>query len=245
MHPAGGLCQRLTGRAERLDNRAVGDEKEGLSNPAPGDLGRGDRPEADTPQEAQAPAFEIPAILQLDDPRAIMRRMLEEDPFELCSRCVRCARERALILNPKRLAAETMARVAVKAHGYAGDEPIAAWTQRIVEACVEELLDDQREEERRGLPVADSPDAEFYAALAEVLECPVYDSRLACVTLNAMSDAHRGAFHAVIVQGISLEDWAQARGLPKKRVRDLLQEVGIEVQARLVKRSRARRRRRE
>jgi DNA-directed RNA polymerase specialized sigma24 family protein len=224
---------------------AVGDEKERLNDPAPGDLGRGDRPEDDTPQEAQAPAFEIPAILQLDDPRAIMRRLMEEDPFELCSRCVQCARQRALILNPRRLVVETMARIAVKAHDYEGSESVAEWVQRIVDNCVEELLDEQREEERRGLPVADSPDAEFYAGLAEVFECPAYDSRLACVTLNGMSDAHRGAFHAVIVQGMPLEEWAQACGSSKKRVRDLLQEVGIEVQARLVKRSRARRRRRK
>ena len=217
----------------------MGDEKERSNDPAVGPGG----PDARDQAEGKAPSFEVPPILQLGDPRELMDRLIEEDPFELRSRCSRCSRARAVILSPERLVLQTMARVAVKAGGFAGEEPFGEWLERIVKDCIEDLLDEQREEERRGLPVADSPDSAFYAALAEVLECPVCDARMACVSLNSMSDAHREAFHAVIVQGNSLEEWARKCGVPQKRVRALLREVGQEVGMRLEKRSRARRRR--
>lgn len=223
----------------------MGDEKENPPDPALGDLGAGPRPKPGLPKDTPPPAFELPQVLQLKDPREIMRRLLDEDPFELRSRCIRCAREHAVILNPKRLVVEAASRISVKAGGYAGEEPIGQWVERIVEQCVSELISDQSEEERRGLPVPDSPDAEFYEALAEVLQVPIYDVRMACVTLNGMSDAHRETFHAVIVQGRSLVEWSRETGQPLKYLWDLLREIGLEVSGRLAKRSRARRRRRE
>jgi hypothetical protein len=174
-----------------------------------------------------------------------MQRLLEQDPFELRSRCVRCARENAVILNPKRIVVEAAALISVRARQYTGEEPIGDWVERIVEECVEELVAEQSEEERRGLPVADSPDAEFYVDLAQVLEVPIYDVRMACVTLNGMSDAHRETFHAVIVQGRSLVEWGRETGVPIQHLWQLLREVGTEVTGRLAKRSRARRRRRK
>jgi hypothetical protein len=220
-------------------------EKENPPDPALGDLGSGQLPKPGLPKDTPPPAFELPQVLQLKDPREIMRRLLDEDPFELRSRCIRCAREHAVILNPKRLVVEAASRISVKASGYAGEEPIGQWVERIVEQCVSELISDQSEEERRGLPVPDSPDAEFYEALAEVLQVPIYDVRMACVTLNGMSDAHRETFHAVIVQGRSLVEYSRETGQPLKYLWDLLREIGLEVSSRLEKRRRARRRRRE
>jgi hypothetical protein len=57
-----------------------------------------------------------------------------------------------------------------------------------------------------------------------------------------MSDDHREAFHAVIVQGLSPEAWAEENGMRPQQVHDLLRGVGLKVNAAVARRRKARRR---
>jgi hypothetical protein len=219
----------------------MGDEREYPPDSSLGELAAGP---ASPPPDAEAPRFEIPAVLQLDEPRDILIRLTEEDPFELCARVPRCCRERAVLLPATRLVMMTMARMAIGAKSYTGAGPIEDWVESAIRVSLDDMLEEQREEERRGLPVRESPDAAIYQELAEIFRCPDVDARMACATLNGLSEAHRRAFHAVIAQGIPIPSWADECGASIARVERLLREVGIEVQARLVKRHKARRRNR-
>lgn len=192
----------------------------------------------------RAPDYELPEVLRDSDPRVILNRLIDEDPFELSSRCARKAREEAVLLHTERLILNTMARIAIGAGSYAGNEPIGEWVEIAIEVSIDDMLDEQRDEERRGLPVIDSPDADFYAQFAAIVGVDLPDSRLACAVLNGLSDDHRQAFHAVIVQGLPPEAWAEENGMQPQRVHEMLREVGLKVQAAVTKRLKARRRKR-
>jgi hypothetical protein len=221
----------------------MGDERK-PNDPPLSDLSRDSPPPASPPPDAQAPSFAIPEVLQLDDPREIVLRLSQEDPFEVRARLARRLRERALILPSTRLALMTMARMAIASKSYTGQIRIEDWVEAALDVSIDAMADSQREEERRGLPVPESEDREFYEELADIFGCPLLDARMACVTLNGMSEDHRQAFHAVVVKGMSLRAWADEVGTRPKKIHDLLREVGSEVQTRLVRRHKARRRRR-
>jgi len=219
----------------------MGDEREVPQDPPLDELA--DEPASQPLQDEEAPEFEIPAVLQLDEPRDILIRLSEEDPFELRARVPRRCRERAVLLPSTRLVMMTMARMAIAAKSYDGSYPIDEWVETAIDVSLDDMLEEQREEERRGLPVQDSPDALFYHELAEIFICPVVDARMACATLNGLSEDHRHAFHACIAQGLQPAAYARVIDASIARVERLLREVGIEVQTRLVKRHKARKRR--
>jgi hypothetical protein len=220
----------------------MGDEREPPKEPPLSDLAREAEPK--TPPDVEAPSFEIPEVLQLEDPREILIRLSEEDPFELRARLPRRCRERAFLLPNTRLVMMAMARMAIAAKSYTGKHPIEAWVEVALDVAIDDMLDEQREEERRGLPVPESQDAGFYTELAEIFGCPLLDARMACTTLNGMSEEHRQAFHAVVAQGIPPARWADETRTSRPHVEKLLREVGTEVQTRLVRRHKARRRNR-
>ena len=201
-------------------------------------------PRAPRPGPQRAPDYELPEILRDSDPRVILNRLIDEDPFELSSRCARRVREEAVLLNTERLILNTMARIAIGAGSYSGAEPIGEWVEIAIEISIDDMLDEQRDEERRGLPVIDSPDASFYAQFGAIVGVDTPDSRLACAILNGMSDDHREAFHAVIIQGLTPEAWAEENEMQPQQVHDLLREVGLKVNAAMTKRRKARRRKR-
>ncbi len=194
------------------------------------------------PPGSSVPSFELPEVLRGDDPLTILARLLESDPFEIRARCARHAREEAAVVNTARLALNTMGRIALAARAYAAQEPIEEWVEISVAISLKDMLAEQRDEERRGLRIADSPDAEFYTSFAQIAGIRAHEGRSACVVLNSLSLAHREAFHAVVLSGMPLADWAALSGRTPQAVGDLLREVGLEVMAGLTQRSGNRRR---
>lgn len=194
------------------------------------------------PSPESAPGYELPEILRESDPRVILNRLVDEDPFEISARCARRMREEAVLLPPERLILNTMARIAIGAGSYSGKETLEEWVEVAIEISIDALLEEQRDEERTGVPVKDSPDAAFYVEFAAIVGVDVPDGRLACALFNGMSDDHREAFHAVIIQGLSPEAWAEENGMRPQQVHDLLREVGLKVNAAVTKRRKARRR---
>jgi len=64
---------------------------------------------AQRPGPERAPDYELPEVLRDGDPRVILNRLIDEDPFELSSRCARRVREEAVLLHTERLILSAMA----------------------------------------------------------------------------------------------------------------------------------------
>ncbi len=195
-------------------------------------------------KDPSEPLTELPAFLKDPDPLKVLHLLIQQDPFQLASRCRQALRREALVLNPERLARGTMARIALAAPNYAGREPLAEWVELAITISLEDMLAEQAEEERNGVPLAKSADAAFYVRFAQVGGIAAQDARVACSTLNGLPLEHRRAFHAVILDGESVDAYAQRLVQEPAQVVELLRVVGIKVQAKVSQRQMARRRRR-
>jgi DNA-directed RNA polymerase specialized sigma24 family protein len=176
--------------------------------------------------EKAEPRHALPEILQGSDPKVILDRLVASDPFEVQARCLRKLRSEAVVIDVLRLAQNSMARIAIAAGSYAGREPIDEWVDLAIDLSLVDLIEEQAEEERRGVALLRSKDALFYAQFAVATGMDVVDARSACVTLNEMSIDHRQAFFRVIVEGMPLERWAQESGKPLDAIQELLRQVG-------------------
>lgn len=223
---------------EREDLRPEAARREDVAN-------EGDpTPKSEGESREIGPTYPIPEILQLAEPRDILIRLTEEDPFEVRPKIAQHLRERALVLPSMRLALMTMARMSIAATSYDGTIPIGDWVDAAIEASTESMADEQREEERRGLPVPESRDVAFYEELADMFGCPLLDARMACVVLNGMSMRHREAFRAVVIEGLAPIEAADDLDTRRVHVERRLREIGEEVHTRLERRRKARKRRR-
>jgi hypothetical protein len=117
-------------------------------------------------QDPSGPVTELPAFLRDPDPLKVLNLLIQKDPFQLASRCRQALRREALVLNPERLARGTMARIALAAPNYAGREPLEEWVELAIKISLEDMLAEQSEEERDGVPLAKSADAAFYVLAA-------------------------------------------------------------------------------
>ncbi len=175
----------------------------------------------------------LPEILRGSDPMETVERLSESDPFNLAERARHRARELGLILDPERLEARAMARVAFAALAYRGELAFEEWVTACVDQTLQELLSEQAEEERQQVPIAQSLDGEFYKRFASIVQIPAQHGRLACLVMNRMPIEDRKTFFGIVIEGKSVNRWVAEGNGPPERVVECLQRIGRTVLAAL------------
>jgi hypothetical protein len=143
-----------------------------------------------------------------DSAREILWRLCEGDALELGALCGDRLSEAAFLLHPDRLLARVIARVAHGAAlGYDGRPPLLEWLLDWVDMSIDELLDEDIEAERMGLP----PDGEELDRFVELIP-PATGiepelARRACVFFNELTQDRRIPFYRIVIEGWKVEDY--------------------------------------
>ena len=148
-------------------------------------------------------------------PAEIVKKLTAGDPLQLRELAARRLRERALFVDTDRLFAGTAVEIAhaVAARGPSRDRTSAPrdavdWLLARVDAAIDGALCEDREEDRLGI----APRGE---AIHPVPFLPAVEpgrARRAALEFNALPDAARKAFFALLIEGQSIEA-CLARGL--------------------------------
>jgi hypothetical protein len=156
----------------------------------------------------------VPEILRGKSPRQVLERLLQGDPLELAARCRESLEGSARLLDPSRLHLRALARVAHAALHYTGDPPLADWLERRIEQSIQELLAEDREEVRQGLPLP-TPSDPRYAFVSEVLGLEPAQALHACVAFNALAHEVRCVWFALTIGGMTVNRYvAEGHGPP-------------------------------
>jgi hypothetical protein len=168
--------------------------------------------------------------LGLGSARAVLARLIDDDPFEIGPRCVERLRTEALLLSLKQVHLRVVARVAYAAQRYRGTPPLTEWLdQRIVES-VDEVLREEREAERGGLPAADAAEP-LYRHIANALGTEHALARRACIAFNDLPLAVRHAFFAVVIERKSISRYVAEGNGPPSQVKARLRSATDAIRA--------------
>ncbi len=164
------------------------------------------------PREGTAPLpqpFPGAELLGAGAPRDVLARLAAGDPLGLRERCLGRVKQRALLVAQDRLVQRSLARVAHAAPAYAGAPPLGAWLAARIDDAIADLVNEDREEERFGIPPTEPWDPR-YAFLGEALGIEPGLARRACIAFNDRPDDVRRAFFAIVVEGVSLRRFVVA-----------------------------------
>ncbi len=171
--------------------------------------------------EGDAARIELPAILR-GSPREVLMRVIDGDPLGLAGRVEERARHHALLVDRERVAEAAQARVAFgagrlrEAGCFAVGQDLAGFVTGCVDWALREVLNEDIEDERRGLPEVPpwNPAHEF---LTRTLGIEAASTRKATSIFNHLAWATRRAFCAVMVEGKTLHRWvAEGHGPPER-----------------------------
>ncbi len=154
-------------------------------------------------------------------PHEVLARLVDGDPLELDARCRARLRERALLLCVRRLHLRSVARIAHAAKRYRGELPVDEWIGGRIDYSIGELIDEDREDERSGVPPSRLGDAR-YAFLSETLGVEPGLARRACVGFNSLADDVRSTYFAIVVDRKTIRRYVAEGHGPPDRVRSQL-----------------------
>ena len=182
----------------------------------PDDAGGGDEPREEGGARGHSPSSEVPEVLRGRSPREILARLVEGDPLEIEARCRERIETLALLVDLQRLHLRTAARVAHAAPSWRGEPPISEWLADRIEVSMRELIREDFEAERSGIP-PEKPWDPRYAFVSEALGVEPALARRACVAFNKLPLEVRCVYFAVAVQGKTVNRHvAEGHGPPEK-----------------------------
>ena len=154
-----------------------------------------------------------------------LREFRLEDPRRLVRRNARRLRERALLLDPSRLMMGTMVRIAMFRDDFDGGTAIPAWIDERIDETIADLLVQDLEDERAGLPVKE-PLQSRYAYLVRSLQIEAPRARRACILVNELPTSQRKVFFEIVCMLQPTRSLVEAR-LGKKKEITLLYEAAL------------------
>lgn len=157
-------------------------------------------------------------LLSGGSPREILEHLVDGDPLELGARCRERIEESAYLLDPDRLHLRAVARVAHAAARWRGEPALDQWLGERIERSMDELMDEDREDERSGIPPGE-PWGARDSFLSETLGLEPTLARRACVAFNRLPFEVRSAYFAVAVQGKTVSQQATEGNGPPAAVR--------------------------
>jgi len=165
-------------------------------------------------------------LLERDDVRSILSRLIEGDPLELSLLANSVVSTETLMVHPARLAARTSAQLAFRA--FAGDRPSASvltWLQRWTRRCLEDLIEEDVDAEQRRAPLSAAELEEFSELVPSTTGIEPQLSRLAAVLFNRYRSQDRLVFYRCAIEGFSIPDAAREAGLPARATSSRIQSV--------------------
>jgi len=137
-------------------------------------------------------------------PREILNRLCDGDPLGLEARTAKRAARDALFVDRERLSRRAFARVAYSACDFRSNVSLDPWIEARLKEAARDLLEEQQDEELRGISVHESMDAQYYGSFARDAGMEVGLARAACVALNRLPVETRRAFHALVVERLTI-----------------------------------------
>jgi len=150
-----------------------------------------------------------------DSAREILRRICRGDALQLGALCLDRLSEVAFLIHPDRLHARVVARVAYgAAYGYDGTPPLLHWLLDRVDQAIEDLMDEDIEAERRGLPPGGEELERYAVMIPEETGIEPELTRRACVYFNELPQEQREPFYRIVLEGWAVEDYAMEYDRP-------------------------------
>lgn len=155
------------------------------------------------------------------DAYEILRRIVKDDPLELWPRCAERLLERCYLVDMERLFARTAARIAYAGPAYDGAPAFGEFVRERIDYAMDELMREDREEERDGKPMVPGEDAR-YTFVSEVLGMELGITRRGVCLFNVLDQRIRHAFFGLVVQSKRLRRYvAEGNGPPERVDEDL------------------------
>ncbi len=151
----------------------------------------------------------------------ILRTIMKDDRLELWSRCADRLLERCYLVDMERLVARSAARIAYAGQTYEGVPEFTDFVRERIDYAMDELMREDREEERAGKPVVPGEDSR-YRFVSEVLGMELGVTRRGVCQFNVLDERIRHSFFALVVQSKRLRRYVAEGFGPPERVREQL-----------------------
>jgi hypothetical protein len=163
-------------------------------------------------------------VLGSGKPRVVLARLMDGDPLEIGPRCQERLQTECWLVDLSRLVLRAYARIAYAAPRYRGRPPLDDWLRSRIDQSVVELVREDREEERTGIP-AEEPWDPRYAWVSETLGLEPELARRACIAFNDLPRDVRQTYFAISVEQKSLNRWIAEGNGPPDQVREKLERA--------------------
>ena len=120
-----------------------------------------------------------------------------EDPGKLVRRLARRLREGGYLLDPARLMLGTLARIAMLQDEFDGSMARPAWIDERIDETIQQLLTQDIEDERAGLPVNEPMQARF-EHLVKGLQIAPARARATCIRIHELPPIKRRVFFEIV-----------------------------------------------
>lgn len=178
------------------------------------------------PEQVATPALSYPGseLIGSGGPHEVLARIVVGDPLGIVARARVWLDANAYLVDSNRLGLRTMAHVAHSAKRYRGKPDLHAWIELLLERSVRELIEEDREGERKNRPI-EVDEVAPYGFLCDALGLEAQTARRACVIFNGMAEYDRRVFYATSVMGKSLHRHVSEGFGPPARAEAALQRV--------------------
>ena len=170
------------------------------------------------------PAYPGASFFNGVDTQTILERLLDGDPLGIRERCSEWTLDRFYLVDFERLMMRTMAMVAHSGRSYRGEIPFHAWIYERIDRSAEQLMEEEREADRKGAPLR-QPYPAHYEVVASVMGVSPESSRPGCIRFNQLDIAVRRAFFAICIDGLSFNRFIAEGHGPPARVRSQLKQA--------------------
>ncbi|MBL8858314.1 MAG: hypothetical protein JNL28_07425 [Planctomycetes bacterium] len=161
------------------------------------------------------------ALFEGRSSREILADLVDGDPLEISPRCAERLLTRCYLLDMERLYFRSVARVAYAGPSYRGAPEFTEFLRERIDASIDELLREDRAEERAGHPVLPGQDAR-YTFVSQVLGMEVGVTRRGVCHFNVLDERIRHAFFSLVVQAKRFRRYVAEGNGPPERVSDSL-----------------------
>ncbi len=151
----------------------------------------------------------------------ILKIVVTEDRLELWPRCADRLLERCYLVDMERLFARTAARIAYAGQTYNGVPEFRDFLQERIDYSIDELMREDREDERAGKPLLPGEDARF-TFVSQVLGMELGVTRRGVCQFNVLDERMRHAFFALVVQTKRLRRYVAEGFGPPERIDEFL-----------------------
>jgi len=150
----------------------------------------------------------------------VLSRIAKGDPLELGPRVDAVLEEQSLLLSPARVHLRTLATVAYRACADGAPSELGPWLRTRIHECIEGLLAEDREAERRGDPLP--PSVDHFGAMTAAFGVEPGLARRASVAFHAMPAGQRALVRGIVQDGRPLAEISAALGRPLGELRSEL-----------------------